>query len=285
MGDTLHFTSRFENNAVIIIDGLQKSESQTGLQVYNELRDLKEFGGATSLVERHEINDLGALRKLMWDLQQRTKEGLRPVLHFEFHGDAQGGLEIGESRERFAWSALEPLLRAINVASRCNLGVVMAVCSGLHAITPVKIHRSTPFYFLVGSQDALLQEQIQVEMRAFYTVLLKSADLDEALRHVPSCKSYHAEKILAIALGKFYRRSCMGTGGEARVEHLVTNMKWQLGGFANRQQMRFTRREAKKKVREDMSITTFNRFTRPFLGQRQPSFTFEQLAQWVRSGI
>ena len=285
MAPAFHFISSFANNAVIIIDGLRKSESQTGLQLYNELRDLRDFEKAVSVVKRYEVSNAIELRILLENLQKDAKDGLRPVLHFECHGDAKQGLEIGESRERFAWTALEPLLRAINVATKCNLGVVMAVCSGLHAITSVKMHRATPFYFLVGSEDELLQEQIRSEMRAFYRVLLLSSDLDKALQQVPSCRSYHAEKLLAIALGRFLRQSCMGTGREKRTEYLVTEMKWRLGGFRNREQMRLIRQQAKKRVQGGMSEAAFHQFARTFLGVREPSFTYTELAQWVRSGI
>lgn len=285
MAPPFHFISSFANNAVIIIDGLRKSESQTGLQLYNDLRDLRDYENAVSVVRRYEVSNAVELRILLENLRKEAKDGLRPVLHFECHGDAVKGLEIGEHREHFAWAALEPLLRAINVATECNLGVVMAVCSGLHAIKSIKMHRATPFYFLLGSQDELLQEQIRSEMRAFYRVLLLSSDLDKALRQVPSCRSYHAETMLAIAVGRFLRQGCMGTGGLKRMEYLVTETKWRLGGFRNREQMRSIRKHAKKAVQAGMSQATFHQLARTFLGVRKPSFTLVALTQWVRSGV
>jgi hypothetical protein len=278
------FTSSFKNNAVIIIDGLRKDDMQTGLNIYNELRDFKNLERAVAVIERHAIDDVAELTKLLEQIRERAKEGLRPILHFECHGNARTGLEIGEARENLAWSALEPFLRAINVVAECNLGVMMAVCSGLHAIMPIKINRMTPFYLLVGSEDELLQEQIRSEMRAFYRELWTSGNLDRALGQVPSCKTYHAEKMLAVALGKFFRQACMGAGAEERIEMLVTTVKWQLGGFRNREQMRLVRRGARKTVKSDMSEETFNSFARTFLGVRRPSFTFKELANWIRSG-
>lgn len=279
---SLKFVSRFEYNTVFIVDGLGTNEAQTGRNLYNDLRDLRAAGAAVDMMYSR-VTHAGELRNTLEEIERLARTGVKPIVHIECHGSAEDGLAIGDGKDRFSWEALEPLLRRINIASDCNLGVVMGVCHGMHAITPIRIARPTPFYFLLGSQDELTAGTLRTEMPRFYETLFETNNLEAALNHVPSCKPFHAERLLAASFGKYLRRACMGKGKRDRVERALSMTNWTHGPM-NREQRRRLRMQAKAQFSADAHGPALERTARTFLSGRRPSFTFDELLRWVRQG-
>ncbi|KAB0650288.1 hypothetical protein [Burkholderia diffusa] len=277
------FTSNFLNSHVFIIDGLTFGELQTGRQLYEDLLDLGYNEATSAAVEYRRVASSGELLQALGEIAEYARLGCKPIIHFECHGDADEGLQIGDSRDTVSWEAIEPLLRRINLASKCNLGVVMAACYGLYAITPLKIHRPTPFYFLIGPQDQVTAGTLRQEMSAFYQTLFRTGNLDAALACVPSCHPYHAERFLAVSFGKYLKRGCIGDARLKRVETVLTQLIWG-GGIQNRSQMRAARKVLKQRTKADANGPAFTRYAKTFLAGRSCSFTFEQLLLWVKAG-
>lgn len=284
MGEDFRFTSCFVNNAVFIIDGLKTTDLQTGLKLHDMLRDMRDYEkvacNVTYLRVTTRIELLSALEKIC----DATNQGIKPIIHFECHGDSKAGLTVGDGEDIVSWDELEAPLRSINLASGCNLGVIMAVCFGLYAITPIKIVRAAPFYFLLGSDTALLAGKLSDEMPAFYRVLFKGGSLDEAISEVSSCKPFHAEKLLAVSFAKYLKQSCTGKGRAKRVELLVTSSKQLAGIVTNRANLRKLRKYAKQFTKADNNAPAFIRCIQTFLPGRTCSFTFKDLMNWVQSG-
>ncbi|WP_155627874.1 hypothetical protein [Burkholderia vietnamiensis] len=281
-GPVLKFTSRFEYNTICILDGLRPDEAQTGLNLYNDLRDVI-AAGADVAVSYARVANAGELRSELDKIEQSVGNGAKPIVHIECHGDVEGGLAVGEQQDRLSWSALELLLRRINIACSCNLGVVMAVCHGMHAISPIRIGRPTPFYFLLGSQDALTAGTLRAEMPKFYETLLETNNLDLALACAPSCKPFHADRLFAQSFGRYLRHACMGKGKRERVERALSVANWTRGPM-NREERRRLRTQAKVRFNAEAHGAEFDRMARVFLSGRRPSFTFDDLLQWVRMG-
>lgn len=277
------FTSNFLNTHVFIIDGLTSGDLQTGRRLYEDLRDLSYNDANAAAVEYRRVATSGELLQALVEIEDCAQLGCKPIIHFECHGDADEGLQIGDSRDMVRWDSIEPLLRRINLASKCNLGVVMAACYGLYAITPLKIHRPTPFFFLVGPQDKVTAGTLRHEMPSFYQTLFRTGNLEAALACVPSCRPYHAERFLAVSFGKYLKRGCIGDGRLKRVEAVLTQLMWG-GGLRNRAQMRAARRMLKEHTKADANGPAFTRYAKTFLAGRSCSFTFEQLLLWVKTG-
>lgn len=279
MSNEFRFTSAFLNNCVFIVDGLPQGELQTGLHLHNELRDLS-LESASVQLEYRRVSDGGALLQVLEEIHQAARLGCKPIIHFECHGDAAEGVQIGDTKDIVTWDAIEPWLRRINIASGCNLGVVMAACYGLYAITPVKIRRPTPFYFLVGPQDKVQAGTLRQEMPAFYRKLLTTQNLDAALACVPSCRPYHAERMLAVSFAKYLKRGCLGKARLERVEKVLTELVWT-NAIYSRAQIRAARRILKQRSKAAAHGPAFARYSKTFLAGRSCSFSFEQLLQWV----
>ncbi len=152
-GVEFRFTSRFANNAVIILDGSRSSDLRIGRAISETLRDLNDFAGHQRHIVTLRVESAAGLQAALHELAAQCQRGLRPILHVESHGEATRGLQVGDAREWISWQTLTPLFRAIDAASAGNLGVVMSACFGLHAVAPVKIAGSDAVLLPVGQRQ------------------------------------------------------------------------------------------------------------------------------------
>jgi hypothetical protein len=279
---SFRFSPRVDNEVIIVVDCL-RSDEPAGRNSFNSLRDLVDYEHQRYTVERVEAGNADAFRTFLSDLRQRcVNDRLRPILHVECHGNPVKGMQIGDAGDWLRWPTLEELLRPVNAAADGQLGVVMAVCHGLHVLASIKIHRPAPFAFVLGSQDILLEGQIRSQLPAFYRTLFETRDFDRASARVPACKPFHAERMLAHAVTGYFRAS-VGKAGQQRVERLVTEAQANTSGYVNRQQLRAVRKDAKRFVKSSVSAATLEKYAVKFLAGRRASFSFEDLLTWMKS--
>lgn len=276
--EPLTFTSRFKNNALVIIDALGDTDLQTAIHLRDAIDDATSVSRPT-YCNYFKVRSSAELFTILDDLTDRSKAGLLPILHIEAHGDKERGLEISTTGEMVHWDSLLPSLQAINKASRNNLGVVLAACFGLYAIKPLNIEEPCPFYFLIGPDEPVSAGDIDDMMKHFYLELGRTNSLDKAMKKVDTqFKQFHAEKFFYITFAKYMKRACIGTGAQRRVEHLVT-MAAEGGAISNRASLRVIRKNARTFVRSQEHV--FNRRAALFLHGRR-SVSFVELQSFVR---
>lgn len=277
--EELSITSRFSNNALIIVDALRKSDLQTAIHLRDVVQDATseshpgycQYRRVTSGSEFHSFLD---------EINEGVKNGMRPILHIEAHGDKDLGIQISASGETIPWQTLLPKLQTINKNSKNNLGVVMAACYGLHAIRRLNFMEPSPFYFLVGSEEGVSAGYIDDSMKDFYLELNRTNSLDNAMRKVDkNFKQFHAEKFFYVMFGKYMKRHCMGAGGQRRVERLLTGLR-ERGVVTNGDTMRAFRRCAKSFVRNPKQA--FHKYASVFLHGRI-SVRYAELEKFIRS--
>ncbi|MBK5124397.1 hypothetical protein IQ288_31685 [Burkholderia sp. R-69980] len=270
------FTSHFLNNTVIVLDGLPEAESPNARNAFNALRDLS-YRWDDLRIEYMRADTTAAMKSTLASILADVNSGCLPIIQFECHGDAHRGFELGDAGQFMSWSELEVPLRKINIASQCNLGVVMAACFGMFAISPLKIDRPSPFYFLLGSQDIVTVGELRSQLPAFYETLFQTASLAAAVEKVPSFQQFHAERLLANTFADYLRRKCMGKGKARRVEDLVTTLNTENPGAINREGMRRARKAAKSLTKAEAQGSSLKRYTKAFLPGRKVSFSFQDL--------
>lgn len=273
---SFNFVTNMSLNAIIVLDGLAETDLQTGRAIHNYLRDLPFSTIEGMHLQRIEIFSKANLFVELSKIEVEVRLGLRPILHFDMHGDPLAGLQIRDTKEFVLWAELAPYLRKINIASQCNLGVVMAGCFGMHSAYTVSIKQSAPFYFLVGTQSEIPSGLIEPELSEFYKSLLSTGNLSEAIKQVTSYAPLFIERVFAISFGKYLNRQCFGKGRNQRVEYLVTETKWRTAR-TDRKAIKEFRRMAKINTRPDEEA--FNHIAKRFLAGRECSFTFTELVQ------
>jgi len=275
----LTFQSRFANNALVIIDALAETDLQSARRLADDVMAMAASTNRPGYCHYFRVSSAAEFNQLLRDLLEQCNQGLRPILHIESHGDKDDGIQIGATGEMVSWPTIEAILREINKAAKNNLGVVLAACFGLHAITPIKIDRPCPFYFLIGPDKPVEAGFIDAAMPEFYREMLGTGSLDKAMAKVNiEFKQFHSEKFFHVSFAKYFKNACMGAGGARRVERLVTDAV-NGGVVANRAHMRAVRKTAKSFVRSQEHV--FNRRASIFLHGRR-SVTFEEFQRFVR---
>lgn len=274
----LSFTSRFSNNTVIIIDALSDSDLQTATHLRDDICDATS-ASRPGYCHYFKVESALQFLSILDQINEQTKDGLRPIIHIEAHGDEHLGIQIGASGEMISWSQLLPKLQIVNKNSKNNLGVVMAACFGLYAIKPLQIQEPCPFYFLIGSDELVAAGYIDDAMRRFYIELNRSNSLDQAMKKVDAkFKQFHAEKFFYVTFAKYMKRACIGSGAQRRIERLMTEVI-EGGALTNRASLRALRKSAKAFVRSQERA--FNEHSSRFLHGRK-SVTYEEFQRFVR---
>jgi hypothetical protein len=275
----LAFQSKFTNNALVIIDALSDSDLQSALRLADDVGAMAAAEGRAGYCRYFKVNSAAELEGLLQEVHAQCQQGLRPILHVESHGDKLAGIEIGAAGEMVPWSTIEAHFRAINKMTMNNLGVVIAACFGLHAITPLKIGKPCPFYFLIGPDKVVAAGDIDEAMPAFYRTMLGTNSLDEAMAKISKeFRQFHCERFFYVTFAKYLKNACLGAGGARRVERLVTSAV-DGGAVANRANLRALRNSAKSFVRSQEPA--FNRRAAQFLHGRK-SVTYEEFLRFVK---
>lgn len=215
MDHSFVFSARFLNNILIIVDGLTPDEPQTARRLHDSVRDLA-YSVTLPSIERSKVQSVEELIAFLKNVRKRcVNDGLKPILHFEAHGNED---VIAIANGEMKWTDLIPHLREIYLASGGSLGVVMSTCHGFHALKPIKIKTSTPFAFLMGSQDEITVGQIESNMILFYKELFSNGDLESAMAMVDSTfRQYNSERFFARTIGTVIRRNSIGHMRERRI--------------------------------------------------------------------
>lgn len=263
----LSFNSSFVNNSIFVIDALPDGDLSTAHHLFDNLIDYKANRDDGPHLEYRKINSYSDFVLILAELEWLCASGIRPIIHIEGHGDRATGLALGSSNDHIDWEDLVERLRRINIASKNNTGVVIAACHGMYALMAIKITELTPFHFLLGSQDEVTAGQIIDQMERFYKNLIDNVSVTEAYASIDKkFDLFIAERHFAMAIGRYFKRVCMGKGRRERVERLTTEAKAAFnnqGIVVNRQMLKKIRKEAKFTVKPSKRV--FDRFARSFL--------------------
>jgi hypothetical protein len=82
------------------------------------------------------------------------------------------------------WRELAPLLTAINKATRLNLIVFMAACSGADLATVIQPLEGAPVRIVIGPMHTLSEGILETATTAFYAAVLSAADGGTAMRAI-----------------------------------------------------------------------------------------------------
>lgn len=276
--NSLSFRSGFQLNGIIIIDGLRSKDSRTAGRLSECINDLNhpvlefyhELIRVTSASELFEALD--HVKMLCRD------HGLKPIIHFEVHGDEAVGVAVGDAQELVPWAELLQKFRSINLLCQNNLGVVMAACHGLHLIESIEINLPCPFYFLIGPEHSVTSGIIEDSMLPFYKTLYTTKHIAEAFSVLdPLFQQFLAEKFFVIAFAKYLKNACLGKAGRNRVERLVSEA--MATSPLNPERIKQARKFFKKQVRARK--THFIRRASLFLHGKHLHINYDALEAFV----
>ena len=177
--------SNFKFNKISIVESLEADESKTGRKLKEELESQDIFYGQDVSIEFTPIfNKEELISHVNLLAEDARKNGVFPILQIEAHGsnDKQGlFLQSSNSREFISWVELEPVFRNLNIASKCNLLILMATCHGIHSINIISSLDRAPFWGIIGPDDTILPDQILSTTTKFYSELSENRNSSNLL--------------------------------------------------------------------------------------------------------
>jgi hypothetical protein len=276
---TMRLSSVFSCNSVIWISSLPDTEMgpTNRMVAAMEVHSSKLGFGFQHVPLKSREKLIGLLDELA---MHANEHNMKPLVHFDTHGNSDSGLYIEGEDAFIDWNSLAEKLRAINVYTGNNLAVVGATCYGLHAIKPISLTTATPFYLLLSPEEKVTVGFLENNIPSFYRSLFELGSIDSAFSHHLSekFKFFHCEKMLFIVIARYIAQQCKGKGGAVRRERLLTEILSQ--GMENTAETRKKVREMLKSgLRPDQSL--IDRFAGRFLIGRQCSFNISDLLDFV----
>jgi hypothetical protein len=227
------------------------------------------------------VTSKNQLIDLLQSLESEIENGFRPVVHFDAHGSKEHGLEIGATDELVSWDLISEELRKLNIASGNNLFVFVAACFGFYLLKALTITKPCPFFIMVGPSDIVTIGEIESSVIPFYTQLFETSSVDEAIKAL-SCRFeyFHSERMFLISFARYIREKCLGKGGRARRERLLTEA-FEETKLANTQK---ARRELRKNIKQQLEPTPalMLSYSKIFMHGRKCSVSFEEVMSEVK---
>ena len=265
----------FSCNSVIWLTSLPDSELGPTRRMVEDMESLK---AEISIGFQHiQVTSAAHLKSLLAELSYHASEnGMRPLLHFDMHGNKEEGLHIAQSSEYCSWDELYSNLQGLNQATGNNLVVVGAACFGLRSIMPIKLDKPAPFFVLLAPEEEVHVGFLEDNAVGFYRELFASGSLDATYSRYLSdeFKYFHCEKMLFIVVAKYIRAGCKGKSAQERRERLLTEVFSQ-GMEKTEDNLRSVRNKIKEGLKPDQAL--LDRYAKTFLVGRSCSFNMQQL--------
>ncbi|WP_459873937.1 hypothetical protein [Endothiovibrio diazotrophicus] len=165
-------------------------------------------------------------------IRSEASQGEYPIPHIECHGsDNKTGLILGDD-QYLSWSELKPFLTAINVATRCNLLIVMASCYGGYLGNIVLPTDRSPCWGFIGPTDSVYPDELLSTFNAFYGKLLDTLNGDESLTALTSRKlsfgGYYFTTSIGIfkhAYSEYLKKYCSGSALEESAKRMYRALR------------------------------------------------------------
>jgi hypothetical protein len=273
---------------VYIIDCLPDSERSFDKNIRQQIKDIhaeKKYNlwGMTYFRVHNSNEFFEALSIILGKTHHRHI----PLIHFEAHGNAVKGLQVGNSREFIGWRTLCEKLRKINIACYGFLGVISASCYGFELVKHVDIKRSAPFSFLLASPDEPTVGYLEENFSALYKDLFETRNLGFAFRHfakgtsknpaTPLFLVFTIEHFLSEKFLSYLREDCTAKERINRVNDAITRYKSEFGDFSP-DKLSKVRKAAKAVTAPDNRIQLIEQLSEKFLTGRPWLISLEEIS-------
>jgi hypothetical protein len=135
---------------IAVLQSLPPGEMQTGRRFCEDVETTNMFHDRGLEIQFLDVLTKPAFLAALRQFQREAEGGTYPFLHIECHGSYdQAGIILADD-SFLPWAQLKPYFTTFNVATRCNLLVVLAACyGGYHGEIILPTERA-PCWALVG---------------------------------------------------------------------------------------------------------------------------------------
>lgn len=188
---------------IAVLQSLPVGELQTGKRLCEDVETLNLFHQRDLDISFHDAPTKSQFLACLTQLQQEAVKGKWPLLHIECHGSEDKTGIVLADRTFLSWSELKPYFTAINVATQCNLLIVLGACYGGYLGEIILPTDRAPCWGMIGPTDEIYPNELLSGFSSFYTELLTTIDGDSSLKFLMSAPLQNGGYYFATALGFF----------------------------------------------------------------------------------
>lgn len=167
-------------NQILFLDSLPATESSMAKRLFEDIETYAKAYSPSPSVKYLRVASSSALIECLEEARNRAlADDVLPMLHIECHG-SEDGLELADGS--FAdWAELKQPITELNVATRLNLMIAVAACTGGALIKAVQLSDRAPFWGLIGPTKPLSAADLEKAFRALYLTLLSTKSPAQAV--------------------------------------------------------------------------------------------------------
>lgn len=216
---------------IIVLESLSDSDEKTGRHLFESvLLHVEAVNGDLTSEYISVANPDEFISQIRRISSEVERSEYRPLLHIECHG-CQDGLEM-EDGKLLRWNRLRNELIRLNIATRMNLIIVVAACSGMYLIDTSSHMDGAPFLGVISTQGKVLSGQIKDRMKMFYKKIIETKNGDSAVAELnvgigtgeAKFKFQSSMALFVNAFYMYYSEYCKGKGKNIRREQLISRL-------------------------------------------------------------
>ncbi len=168
-------------NCIVLIKSLEDKERYTTNVVQEGIKGNSKFSENPMHILEYQVNNSEEFIDVISQLTSAAKNGLKPIVNVDCHGDIIDGLEF-ENGSTISWDSLSEYLIPLNEATGFNLITVFSACYGAHFLQNMEVIKPAPCAFILAPTHEIYPDELIGGLRAFYNALFDTLDMMETVR-------------------------------------------------------------------------------------------------------
>lgn len=167
-------------NQILVIDSIPSGELNTAKRLVEDIETYASAFSPSPAVQYVRVESWDELIEQISKCQKDAEErDIVPMLHIECHGDEDGfQLANGSLAD---WEELKLPITELNVATRLNLMIAVAACTGGALAKALRMSDRAPFWGLIGPTRTVTASALEKAYRALYLTLLETKSPPKAV--------------------------------------------------------------------------------------------------------
>jgi hypothetical protein len=172
-------TNRF--NQILVVDSIPTGEYNTAKRLFEDLQTYAIAHPPSPAVHyvRAESGD-ELIQCILKCRKDADEQDIVPMLHIECHGD-EDGFQFADG-SLADWDELKLAITGLNIATRLNLMIAVAACTGGALAKVIRMGDRAPFWGLIGPTQTLTAGELEKAFSALYLTLLSTKSPAKAVQ-------------------------------------------------------------------------------------------------------
>jgi len=168
-------------NQILVVDSIPNGELNTAKRLFEDIKTYASAYSPSPAVQyvRVESGD-GFIQCVIKCRKDADERDIIPMLHIECHGD-EDGFQFADG-SLADWEELKLPITELNIATRLNLMIAVAACTGGALAKVMRMSDRAPFWGLIGPTKILTAVELEKAYRALYLTLLSTKSPAKAVQ-------------------------------------------------------------------------------------------------------